>query len=203
MSQSNQEFYATGIMNEQQLNQARQALYSYCKVMRVPKLGVVPVLVTFLTGMFITLVLAALGESIWTAMAIGAPVSALFAFLCWLLYRYRVAASKRLNTYLAADGGKGMIIDFASARPFVDDQFRVGRYYLFIKNGAVIRLDGIIDIVRVTSHYKAVPLLVQLSVKVKDENGSMACPLCRVHLLKAEAEIDEIRRALMQRHLSV
>ena len=96
-----------------------------------------------------------------------------------------------------------MIIDFASARPFVDDQFRVGRYYLFIKNGAVIKLDSILDIVRVTSHYKAVPLLVQLSVKVKDENGSMACPLCRVHLLKAEAEIDEIRRALVQRHLSV
>ena len=85
----------------------------------------------------------------------------------------------------------------------IGTQLMLGRYYLFIKNGAVIRLDSIIDIVRVTSHYKMVPTAVFLSVKVKDENGSMACPLCRVHLLKAAAEIDEIRRAVMQRHLSV
>ena len=202
MAQSNQEFYATGIMNGQQLDQASQALNSYCKVMRVPKLGAVPVVVTILTGLLITLILAALGERIWTAVAIGAPVSALFAFLCWLFYRYRVGASKRLNTYLAADGGQGMIIDFASARPFVDNQFRVGRYYLFIKNGAVIKLDSIIDIVKVTSHYRMVPTAVFLSVKVKDENGNMACPLCRVHMLNAEAEIDEIRKAVIQRSLS-
>ena len=200
MSQSNQEFYAAGIMNEQQFYQASQALYSYCKVMRVPKLGAVPVVVTVLEGVAITLVLAVTGMRLWMAVAIGALASALFSFLCWLAYRYRVGASKRLNTYLAVDGGQGMIIDFASARPFVDDQFRVGRYYLFIKNGAVIRRDSIIDIVRMTSHYKMVPTAVFLSAKVKDENVSMSLPLCRVHMLKADAEIEEIRKAVLQRH---
>lgn len=62
----------------------------------------------------------------------------------------------------------------------------------------MLKLDGIIDIVRVTSHYKTVPTGVYLSVKVKDENGSMAFPLCRVHMLKAREEIDEIRKAVMR-----
>ena len=188
-------------MNEQQLNQLSHALYSYCKVMRVPKVGAVPVVVTVLEGVIITLVLAALEMSFWTAVAIGASVSAVFAFLCWLLYRYRAGAAKRLNLELAADGGQGMIIDFASAQPFADDQFRLGRQYLFIKNGAVLRLDSIIDIVTVTSHYKMVPTGVFLTVKVQDEKGSMAFPLCRVHLLRAGAEVDEIRKAVLQRHL--
>ena len=199
MSQLNRESYAA---NEQQHNQASQALYSYCKVMRVPKLGAIPVVVTVFEGLILTLVFAALGESLLTAVAIGATVSAVFAFLCWLTYRYRVGASKRLNAYLAEDGGQRMFSDFASAQPFVDDQFRLGRYYLYIKNGAVLSLDSVADIVRVTSHYRMVPTGVYLSVKVKDEHGSMVCTLCRVHMLKAGEEIDEIRKAVLQRHLS-
>lgn len=54
-------------------------------------------------------------------------------------------------------------------------------------------------LVSIVSHYRMVPTAVFLSVKVKDENGSMGCPLCRVHLLKAAEEIEEIRRAVMQR----
>ncbi len=59
MSQFNQEPYVAGIMNEQQLDQISSALYSYCKVMRVPKLGAVPIVVTVLEGLIITLVIAA------------------------------------------------------------------------------------------------------------------------------------------------
>ena len=203
MSQLNQESYDIGIMNEQQLNQASQALYNYCKVMRVPKLGVVPVVVTVLEGLIITLVIAALGERLLTAVIIGASVSAVFAFLCWLAYRYRAGAAKRLNAYLAEDGGRSMYSDFSSAQPYVNDQFRVGKHYLFIKKGAVIRLDSITDIVKMRSHYRMVPTGVYLSISVEDENGSMSLPLCRVHMLKAEAEIDDIRKAVLQRHLSV
>ena len=203
MSQFDQQFYANGIMNEQQLNQLSNALYSYCKVMRVPRVGAVPVVVTVLVGVMITLILAALGESLGTAALIGAPVSVVFALLCCLIYRFRSGAAKRLNAYLAADGGQSMFIDFGWAQPFADDQFRLGRYFLFIRNGAVVRLDSITDIVRIVSHYRAVPTGVFLSVKVKDENGSMSLPLCRVHMLKAEAEIDDIRKAVLQRHLSV
>ena len=199
MSQPNRQYYAAGMMNEQQFDQISNALYSYCRVMRVPKLGAALVVITVLVGVIPILLFTALGESIGTAVLIGAPLSALFAFLCWLAYRFRRGASKRLNSYIAADGGQTMLLDFASAQPFADDQFRVGRYFLFIKNGAVIRLDSIADIVRVVSHYRAVPTGVFLSVKVKDENGSMACPLCRVHVLNAAAEIDEIRRAVLQR----
>ena len=47
------------------------------------------------------------------------------------------------------------------------------------------------------------PTGVYLSVKVNDENGSMSLPLCRVHMLKAEEEINEIRKAVLQRHMSV
>ena len=199
MSQFNKKNYAAGIMNGQQPNQIGQALYSYCKVMRVPKLGAVPVVVTVLEGVVITLAMVALGMTLQAAVVIGVIVSAVFAFLCWLILRYRVGASKRLNSYLAADGGRSMFSDFAVAQPFVDDLFRVGRYYLFIKNGAVLRLDGIYDIVRVTSHYRMVATGVFLSVKVKDACGSMAFPLCRLHMLKAGSEIAEIRRAVMRR----
>ena len=191
------------MMNQQQLDQLSQALYSYCKVMRVPKLGAIPAVVTVLEGVAIALVAALAGVRLWAAVLIGAAVSAVFAFLCWLAYRYRAAASKRLNSFLAADGGQSMIIDFASAQPFADDQFRLGRYYLYIKNGAVLRLDSITDIVRTISHYRMVPTGVYLSVAVNDENGSMSFPLCKVHMLKAEAEIEEIRNAVMQRQQSV
>ena len=91
-----------------------------------------------------------------------------------------------------------MFSDFASAQPFANDQFRVGRQYLFIKNGAVLRLDSIIDIVRINHHYRFVPTGVSLTLKVNDEHGSMAFPLCRVHMLNAQAEINEIRNAVMQ-----
>ena len=81
MSQLNQGYNTTGIMNEQQLNQPDQALYNYCKVMRVPKLGAAPIVITVLTGLILTLLIAALGESLLIAVATGAIVSAVFAFL--------------------------------------------------------------------------------------------------------------------------
>ena len=193
MSQLNQN-NATGIMNEQQLNQPGQALYSYCKVMRVPKMGAAPVVITVLVGLIPTLLFAALGESLLTAVAIGAPLSALFAFLCWLAYRYRREASKRLNSYLAEDGGRVLFSDFATAQPFVNDQFRLGRYYLFIKNGAVLKIDSIVDIVRIYTRSG-----VGVSAKVNDASGSMSFLLCRVPLLNDRAVIDEIRKAVMQR----
>ena len=188
--------------NGQQPDRPDQALYRYCKVMRVPKLGAAPAVITVLEGLVLTLLIAALGESLLTAVIIGASVSALFAFLCFLAYRYRAEAAKRLNTYLAEDGGRTMFSDFASAQPFEDDQFRLGRHFLFIKNGAVIKTDSITDVVRITNHYRMVPTGVYLSIKVDDENGSMSFPLCRVHMLNARAEVDEIRKAVLQRHLS-
>lgn len=190
--------FAAGI-NEQQIYQLEQAVFSYCKVMRVPKLGVAPVVITVLEGVVITLIMLAVGVKLLSAIIIGAVIFAVFAFICWLIYRLRVGASKRLNTYIAADGGRRMFYDFASAQPFADDQFRLGSEFLFIKNGAVIRLEGVTDVVRVISHYHIIPTGVQLSVLVDDEHGSMAFPLCRVHMLKAGAEIDEIYKAVMQR----
>ena len=198
MSQFNQNPYANGMMNEQQLNQISNALYSYCKVMRVPKLGAAPIVITVLAGLMATLLIAALGESLLMAVAIGASISVVFAFLFWLAYRYRVGASKRLNSFYAEDNGRLMISDFASAQPCMGDQFRLGRYYLFIKNGAVLRLDSITDIVRVASRSG-----VGVSVKVKDENGSMSLLLCKVHRFNDRAEIDEIRQAVMQRRMMV
>ena len=197
MSQYDQQYYAYGMMNEQQLNQLSNALYSYCKVMSVPKMGAAPAVITILTGLAATLLFAALGESLLTAVAIGIPISAVFAFLFWLAYRYRVGASKRLNSYLAEDGGQTMYIDFGWAQPFANDQFRLGSHYLFINNGAVLRLDSITDIVRVATRSG-----VGVSVTVNDENGSMSLPLCRVHRPNDRAEIDEIRKAVLQRKLS-
>jgi len=198
MSQFNQNPYDTEAMNEQQLNQLSHALYSYCKVMHVPKLGAAPVVITVLTGLILTLFIAALGESLLIAVTTGVIVSVVFAFLCWLAYRYRVGASKRLNSFLAEDGGRIMFSDFASAQPCMGDQFRLGRYYLFIKNGAVLRLDSITDIVRVATRSG-----VGVSVTVKDENGSMSLLLCKVHRFNDRAEIEVIREAVMHRHLSV
>ena len=87
MSQFNQPPYANGMMNEQQLNQLSNALYSYYKVMSVPKMGAAPVVITVLKGLVATLLFVALGESLLTAMVIGTPINALLAFLCWLAYR--------------------------------------------------------------------------------------------------------------------
>ena len=137
---------ATDMLQDYDRTSGSHALYSYCKVMRVPKLGAAPAVITILTGLMIALFIAVLGESLLLAIAVGAVVSAVFAFLCWLAYRYRVGASKRFNSYLATDNGQIMFSGFASAQPVMSDQFRLGRHYLFIKNGAVLRLDSITDI---------------------------------------------------------
>ena len=156
MSQMNQNSYTNGIMNGQQLDQISYALNKYCIVVRKPKLGPIPIVVTVLEGVVITLFMAATGMNLWGAVAIGASVGAVFAFLCWLAYRLRSGSSKRLKSYIA-------------------------------------------DIVTTVGHYRMIPTLVYLTVKVKDENGSLACPLCRVRMLNAETEIAEIRRAVLQR----
>ena len=197
MSQFNQNPYDTEAMNEQQLNQLSHALYSYCKVMSVPKMGAAPVVITVLTGLILTLFIAALGESLLIAVTTGAIVSVVFAFLCWLAYRYRVGASKRLNSFLAEDGGRMMISDFAFAQPFANDQFRLGRYYLYIKNGAVLKINSIADIVRIYTRSG-----VGVSAKVNDANGSMTFLLCILPWLNDRAVIDEIRNAVLQRQLS-
>ncbi len=203
MSQSNQNPYANGIMNEQQFNQSAQALNSYCKVMRVPKLGVAPVVITILEGLITTLLMAVAGMGILKTVIVGGFITAMFGVMCWILYRYRVGAAERFNAYLNEDGGQGMIIDFASAQPFADDQFRLGRHYLFKKGGAVIKRDCITDIVRTNTHASMVPTGVYLTVVCKDDSGSLTFPLCRVHMLNSWAEVDEIRNAVLQRRMSI
>ena len=200
MSQFNQEYYTNGISNRQQFDQMEQAFYNYCTIMRSPKLGAAPVVIVGFRGLLETLLFVALGESLLTALAISAPICAVFAFLFGLAYRIRAGASKRFDAYTAADGGMGLFSDFAMAQSFAADQFRLGRYYLFIKNGAVLRRDSIADIVRQRNNYQMVLTGVYLTIKVKDEHGSMACPLCTVPLHNAGEEIDMIRRAVMQRY---
>jgi hypothetical protein len=189
--------YTNGIMNEQQLNHLNHALYNYCKVMREPGLGAAPIVITVLTGSILTLLIAALGESLLLAVATGAIVSAVFAFLFWLAYRYRVGASKRLNSFLAEDGGQMMFSDFAYAQPFANDQFRLGRKYLYIKRGAVLKIDSIDDIVRVFTRSG-----VGVSAKVNDENGSMSCLLCMLPVFTDRPEIEKIRQAVRERQMS-
>ena len=185
---------ANWTMNEQQLNQTGQALYSYCHVMREPKLGAAPILITVLTGLAMTLIIAALGGSLLLAVGLGAILIALFGFLFWLAYRYRVGASRNLNSYLAVDGGRMMISDFAFAQPFVNDQFRLGRYFLFIRNGAVLRIDGIVDVVKIPGRSGG-----GVSVKYNDQNGSMSFAICRLHPLGGWDDYYRIRDAVMQR----
>ena len=194
MSQLNQNPNTNVIMNEQQYNQISYALNSYCKVMSVPKMGPATAVITILTGGMITLVIAALGECLLLALAIGAIVIAVFAVLCWLAYRYRVGDSKRLNSYLGEDGGRMMISEFAYAQPFANDQFRLGNHYLYIKNGAVLKIDSIADLVRIYTRSG-----VGLSAKVNDANGSMSFLLCILPVLNGRAEIEQIRNEVLQR----
>ena len=209
MNQDYQNLYQSGKSqmnrdpNPQTLTQAAPSqpgntLYSYCRVKRNPWLVPVAVVVTVLEGVIITFLVATTGATLWTSVFIGGFFSALFAFLFWYAKRVQTGSAKRLKSYLAADGGQGLFSDFASAQPFANDQFRVGRQYLFLKNSAVLRLDSITDIVRINHHARMVPTGVSLSIKVNDEHGSLAYPLCRVHLLNAQAEIAEIRQAVMK-----
>ena len=179
-------------MDQQQLNQQGQALYSYCKVRRSNKFVPVAIVVTVLLWLLITLLVATV-TSLLKAVFIGGLLSGLFGFLCWFVNKQQTGTATRLDYYLAADGGQGLFSDFAFAQPFEDDQFRLGRQYLFIKNSTVLRLDSIYDIVRINTNAG-----IYLTVKAKDEHGSIAYPLCRVHLLSASAEIDEIRKAVLQ-----
>ncbi len=198
MEQLNQNSYNNGIMNEQQYNQLSYALNSYCKVMIVPKMGPAPAVITILTGVMITLVIAAFGESLLLAVATGAVVIAVFAFLCIFAYRYRVRASQRLNSYLGEDGGRVMISEFAYAHPFANDQFRLGNHYLYIKNGAVLKIASIVDIVRIFTRSG-----VGVHAKVNDESGSASFLLCILPVFSYGPKIDEIRKAVMQRQMSV
>lgn len=189
---------ANWTMNEQQLNQTGQALYSYCRVMREPRLGAVPIVITVIMGLSLTLIIALLGESILLAVGLGAILSAFFGFLCWLTYRYRIGASQRLNSYLAVDGGRMMITDFAFAQPFVNDQFRLGRYFLFIRNGAVLRIDGIVDVVKIPGRSGG-----GVSVIHADQNGRKSFAICMLQPLGGWDVYYRIRDAVMQRHWSV
>ena len=209
MNQDYQNLYQSGMSNQnrdpnpQTLTQAAPSqpgntLYSYCRVKRNSKLVPVSIVVTVLEGVIISLLVATTGATLWTSVFIGGLISAMFAFLFWYAKRVQTGSAKRLKSYLAADGGQSMFSDFASAQPFANDQFRVGRQYLFIRNGAVLRLDSIIDIVRINHHYRFVPMGVSLTLKVNDEHGSMAFPLCRVHMLNAQAEVNEIRNPVLQ-----
>lgn len=65
MSQMNQNSYTNGIMNGQQLDQISNALNKYCIVVRKPKLGPIPIVVTVLEGVVITLLMAATGMNLW------------------------------------------------------------------------------------------------------------------------------------------
>ena len=197
MSQLNQNHYPNGIMNEQQFNQISQALYSYCTVMREPKVGPLLFVIPVFVGVPVTFLFALLGEGLLLALALGGFITAIFAFLCWFACKYRREASKRLNSYLAVDGGQGMYIDFVSAQPFANDQFRLGGYYLYIRNGAVLKINSITNIVRIYTRSG-----VGVSAKVNDANGSMSFLLCRLPVLNDRAEIDEIRNAVMQRRMS-
>ena len=181
-----------GIMNQQQLNQQGQALYSYCKVRRSNKFAPVAIVVTVLLWVLITLLVAAIAPLL-KAVFIGGLLSGIFGFLFWYVNKQQTGSEKKLGSYLAADGGQGLFSDFALAQPFEDDQFRLGRQYLFIKNSAILRLDSIYDIVRINTNAG-----IYLTVKAKDEHGSIAYPLCRVHLLSASEEFDEIRKAVLQ-----
>ena len=181
-----------GIMNQQQLNQQGQALFNYCKLKRSHKFVPVAIVVTVLMWLLITLLVATV-TPLLTAVFIGGIMGGLFGFLCWYVNKQQTGTTTRLDYYLAADGGQGLFSDFALAQPFEDDQFRLGRQYLFIKNSTVLRLDSIYDIVRIRTHAG-----IYLTVKAKDEHGSISYPLCRVHLLNASAEIDEIRKAVLQ-----
>ncbi len=209
MNQDYQNLYQSGMSNQNQNtapqtltkaapNQPNHAFYSYCRVKINPWLVPFAVVVTVLTGLIITLLVLTAGVSLLRAVFIGGFFSAVFAFLFWYAKRVQTGSAKRLKSYLAADGGQGLFSDFASAQPFANDQFRVGRQYLFLKNSAVLRLDSITDIVRINHHARMVPTGVSLSIKVNDEHGSLAYPLCRVHLLNAQAEIAEIRQAVMK-----
>ena len=184
-----------GIMNQQQLNQQSQALYNYCKLKRTHKFVPVAIVVTVLMWLLITLLVATV-TPLLTAVFIGGIMGGLFGFLCWYVNKQQTGTTTRLDYYLAADGGQGLFSDFALAQPFEDDQFRLGRQYLFIKNSTVLRLDSIYDIVRIRTHAG-----IYLTVKAKDEHGSISYPLCRVHLLSASEEFDEIRKAVLQRTL--
>ena len=87
-----------------------------------------------------------------------------------------------------------MISDFAFAQPFVNDQIRLGRYFLFIRNGAVLRIDGIVDVVKIPGRSGG-----GVSVKYNDQNGSMSFAICRLHLLGGWDDYYRIRDAVMQR----
>ena len=62
----------------------------------------------------------------------------------------------------------------------------------------MLKIDSIDDIVRVATRSG-----VGVNITVKDENGSMSLFLCWVHRFNDRAEIEEIRKAVLQRKSSV
>jgi hypothetical protein len=165
--------------------------------MREPKVGPLLFVIPVFVGVSVTFLFSLLVEGLLLALALGGFITAIFAFLCWFACKYRREASKRLNSYLAVDGGQGMYIDFVSAQPFANDQFRLGRKYLYIKRGAVLKIDSIDDIVRVFTRSG-----VGVNAKVNDENGSMSCLLCMLPVFTDRPEIEKIRQAVRERQMS-
>lgn len=101
-------------MSQQQSFQLGKAMADYCKVMRVPKLGIVPVIVTVFVMVAVS-ALITIASGIYVGLFVGAFFGALFAFIVWLGYRLRAGASKRLNSYFAQEGEEAVLSDFAIA----------------------------------------------------------------------------------------
>ena len=185
-------------IGEQQLYQLGQAMYDYTKIQRVPKIGFLPVLIVVLEGAVITpLCIAAAG--VYAGAFVGIFITALFALLVGLVYRLRAGSSKRLNTYFAQEGEAGILNEFACAQSFANDQFRLSIRYIFIKNGAVLRLADVCEVQRMIHHYRIIPTGFSLIVKVNDENGKMAFPLCRLRYFGNRAEAEQIADMIISR----
>lgn len=189
---------AAPAVNEQMLRQLGNDMGNYCKVQRVPKLGAAPVLIVLFEFAAIS-ALCIVAAGVAAGLFIGAFFGGVFALLVWLVYRLRVGASKRLNTYFGTDGEVNVLLDFASAEPFVNDQFRLGMKYLFIRNSAVLRIVNITDVRIIVHHYRIIPTGFHLTAIVDDENGSLAFPLCRLHMFKFRSESEQVISTIMQR----
>lgn len=184
-------------VSSQELSALGQAMYDYCRVDLVPKSCRGRVLAFALIGALLVVTGAVTG--LWPVILIGLPVGIVGVISSWCAGGDAVKNSQRLKSLFANDGEEFVLKEFASAKPFAGDQFRISGFYLFVRGKGVFRNVSIEKLTRVTESFNYIPTGVKLDALITDESGTMYFSVCKLHLGRSRKEADELYNEISAR----
>ncbi|MBR6336431.1 MAG: zinc ribbon domain-containing protein [Ruminococcus sp.] len=185
----------------QELAQIGKAMHDYIKVDLEPKMSKVAIVVSVIVGLAISAL--SLIDMTFGFLFVGLLVMALLILIIWGVYKMNITASSRLKRFFSLDGEANVLMEFASAVPMANDQFRLSAHYIFVKTRCMVRILDVTKITRVKESTNFIPTGVRLDALVEDEHGPLNITLCRLHMTKSKSEADEYFNQITARQQAV